>query len=93
MAKQLRGGRQRALGPRPCTAPVPAPRSSQAWRRNGGVTNRKKEKRKKRVLAGSGMKRERVGMEGVEWHRKTGEGRVEAANGEDMMVHKSPVAD
>lgn len=42
-----------------------------------------------RVLAeGGGMARGR-GMEGVERLRK----REGEANGEDMMVHKSPVAD
>lgn len=63
----------------------PGPVSSQAWRSNGGVTNR-------RVLAEGGTEKERRGMEGVEWLRKREEGSVEAANGGDMMVHKSPVA-
>lgn len=34
MAKQLRGGRQQALGPRLCKAPVPDPRAA----KHGGAT-------------------------------------------------------
>lgn len=87
MAKQLRGGRQRALGPRLCTAPGPAPGAA----KHGGATEGSQTE--ERVLAEGGTERERQGMEGVEWLRKREEGRVEAANRGDMMVHKSPVAD
>lgn len=56
---------------------------------------RRGQKQKKRVLAkgGTQKEKERRGIEGVEWLRKREEGRVEAVNGGDMMVHKSPVAD
>lgn len=54
---------------------------------------RRGHKQKKRVLAKGGTQKERGGIEGVEWLRKIEEGRVEAVNGGDMMVHKSPVAD
>ncbi|KAM7405763.1 hypothetical protein PAMP_000190 [Pampus punctatissimus] len=39
-----------------------------------------------RVLAKGGTKKERTGMEGVERLKKKEEGRVEVANGEDMMM-------
>lgn len=54
---------------------------------------RRGHKQKKRVLAESGTKRERRGMEGVEWHGEKEEGKVDASSGEDMVVHKSLVAD
>ncbi len=87
MAKQLRGGRQQALGPRPCSAPAPAPQAA----KHGGATEGSQTE--ERVLGEGGTERERRGMEGVEWLRKREEESVEAANGGDMMVHKSPVAD
>lgn len=87
MAKQLRGGRQRVLGAWPCTAPAPDPQAA----KHGGATEGSQTE--ERVLAKGGTEKERRGMEGEEWIRKKDEGRVEATNGEDMMVHKSPVAD
>lgn len=87
MAKQLREGRQQALGPWPCTAPAPAP---QAAKHGGAAEGSQTEER---VLAKGGTKRKRQRMEGVEWRGEREEGSGEEENGGDMMVHKSPVAD